>query len=322
MNKFVGKQLYQNTKISNLNPLVADLLKINEVQKKVRSSLVETGISGENCLEVVKVLSDILSFEAATIDDLKKKYDNPLDEYMNSQISFDLFQTHENLITQTYGDASNFFELGLHDNYVEILNNNLKTMESVKVADFTLENNSNKLLHAVHFQREKALKMDEDITWIDFNHNKLSQELHEGIRILIKTEMKSPFAIVNTRAWTTRPTGAAYGPNEDHKDGLHPGHLKVMVYLTPMDVDHGYFVVTGQDVIHRPRGNCILFKNSDFLHRGVPGEKYPRICMELTLHRTLLNVDQIQNGHPFGRHYKTIGTAYSLATESAVSLPG
>ena len=49
---------------------------------------------------------------------------------------------------------------------------------------------------------------------------------------MFKTYIGSPFVFINTRIWKTKPLSERMGPNNWHKDGFVPGHLKIMVYLT------------------------------------------------------------------------------------------
>ena len=55
-------------------------------------------------------------------------------------------------------------------------------------------------------------------------------------------------------------------------DSSEPGHLKIMVYLTPFDNEHGYFKFENKIVNNKPAGFSLMFKNSDLIHSGVPGE--------------------------------------------------
>jgi len=134
----------------------------------------------------------------------------------------------------------------------------------------------------------------------------LLRELHKEIRDLFSADVGSPFVIVNSRMWKTHPASEAFGPNDFHTDGFYPGHLKVMIYITPLSLESGYFEYKDGSIIRRlvnlPAGAAVLFKNSDIVHRGVPGTLNPRICVEITLMRATTNHDQTWCGHFFGRH--------------------
>ena len=99
-----------------------------------------------------------------------------------------------------------------------------------------------------------------------------------------------------------------------HYDGFCDGHMKIMVYLTPFDNEHGYFQLEKTKINNIPKGTAILFQNSDVKHAGVPGSKFNRISIEVTLMRSFINSPQKNNSHFFGRHfndpsylYKSIG---------------
>ena len=136
------------------------------------------------------------------------------------------------------------------------------------------------------------------------------QGLHKEIRSNISEQIGSPFAFINTRAWVTKSLSNEMGPNAPHKDGFLPGHMKIMVYLTPMSAEYGDFWIEGEQITGEESGFCIGFKNSDLLHSGKPGTKYPRICIEVTIMRTLQDNKQSHNSHVCGRHFLNVSSAY------------
>lgn len=151
--------------------------------------------------------------------------------------------------------------------------------------------------------------MDENLTVCDihkFNSSHiLVNKLHSEIRSLFHAEVGSPFVFVNTRMWISHPLGDRFGPNALHLDGFEAGHLKVMVYLSPLDIEHGYLEVKDgeiRQIIGKPPGVAVLFRNSDLEHSGVPGTKFPRISIEVTLMRSHIDASQTWAGHFYGRH--------------------
>ena len=136
-------------------------------------------------------------------------------------------------------------------------------------------------------------------------------KLHKELREIFSKDIRSPFVIVNTRCWRTIPLAKRIGSNKLHNDGFMPGHMKIMVYLTPLDDQHGFLQIENNEIKSKPRGTAILFQNSDILHSGVPGNKFDRISFEVTLMRTFTNSPQINQSHFFGRHFNHLKDFYS-----------
>ena len=127
-------------------------------------------------------------------------------------------------------------------------------------------------------------------------------ELHKELRRIFAKDINSPFVFVNTRMWTSKPASGRFGPNSMHKDGFKAGHMKIMIYLSEMNKEEGYFITKQKNFCDLPSGTAILFRNSDIEHSGVPGRSANRICIEVTLMRALVNGSQDRKGHFFGRH--------------------
>ena len=140
---------------------------------------------------------------------------------------------------------------------------------------------------------------------LDASHPLLAA-LHDEIRTMFSSSIGSPFVIVNSRMWISKPGGEAQGPNSFHTDGFAPGHLKVMVYVSPLTEEDGYFEYLDQGSIKRlvgyPAGTAVLFRNSEIVHRRVAGTCRERISIELTLMRSSAWQEQSWPGHFFGRH--------------------
>lgn len=134
----------------------------------------------------------------------------------------------------------------------------------------------------------------------------LLSKIHEEVRSMFSSDVGSPFVIVNSRMWITKPGSEVQGPNAFHADGFASGHMKVMIYVSPLTVEDGYFEYKkGADVQSMkdlPAGTAILFRNSDVVHRGVPGKTNPRIAIEITLMRSTVDHPQAWPGHFYGVH--------------------
>ena len=139
--------------------------------------------------------------------------------------------------------------------------------------------------------------------------------LHKELRNIFKVYIKSPFVFVNTRAWSTKANSSKFGPSLMHNDGFEPGHMKIMVYITPLNDEYGYFIPEGGLINNHPAGTCICFLNSDLEHAAVPGNIYNRICIEVTLMRAFINAPQLNMGAFFGRHALSPEVVYDAVTK-------
>ena len=78
------------------------------------------------------------------------------------------------------------------------------------------------------------------------------------------------------------------GARLHYDNGFEPGHMKIMMYSTPFDDEHGYFQYENITVNNKPKGLLILFQNRDSISDyGVPGNKYNRVALEVTIMRAL-----------------------------------
>ena len=144
---------------------------------------------------------------------------------------------------------------------------------------------------------------------------KVIRKLHRQLRDTFQSVIGSPFVFVNTRAWSTNPGAERFGPNSMHCDGFEPGHLKIMVYLSPLNEESGYLMLGDNKVTDQPAGTCVLFQNSDLPHSGVGGTTNLRIAIEVTLMRALIDLPQLWRGHHYGRHLRAPAIAYERASQ-------
>ena len=59
-----------------------------------------------------------------------------------------------------------------------------------------------------------------------------------------------------------------------------------MIYLQPLDENYGSLQIN-QTIFKFENPKAIWFKNSDVLHKGLPGKKYNRRAIEITIMQTL-----------------------------------
>ena len=219
-----------------------------------------------------------------------------------------LFSRHNELIKTAYGDNESFSTFNLNNNTVEILAGHLLSQETIVFSE--LASAKHEYLMVSNLRPDKYKALDENLIIFNFEMSDLIQKFHQSLREPLANYVKSPFSILNTRAWVTKPGSVNVGPNAQHTDGFAPGHLKLMIYLTPLNDDFGKLSIDNKLLTSASAGACVIFKNSDVLHNGIPGLKYPRICIEITLLRSFINCQQFHDSHPNGKHYFNLSTPY------------
>ena len=225
---------------------------------------------------------------------------------------FPYFKAHNNLINEFYAPPNDsVFQLS-DKSFVDELLAYLLGLETATASDYKINDHScDKIFAAQPLANnpKNSTKLLNDVTYFLIGQHPIIQQLHKIIRGAIIGDVKSPFSIVNTRARCIKPNMPKSGAYLNHTDMFLPGHLKIMVYLNPMNKDYGYLVVNENEIIDRPKGTCVLFRNSDIEHRGVHGKIYERFCLEVTIQRTFVNLKQRHDGHPIGRHYASLNVA-------------
>jgi len=96
----------------------------------------------------------------------------------------------------------------------------------------------------------------------------------------------SPHRIINIRAWEMLPATEIFGPSDWHTDGFHSGHMKIMLYLTELSASGGSIQLWNNSPLESKPGLVLVFKNSDLMHRAIPGRIGSRKLIELTVQRT------------------------------------
>jgi len=245
------------------------------------------------------------------------------------------FVAHNKLIDEVYPPANDAVFKISDKLFIAELLDHLSGIETSKLSDFTKNNHKCDQIFATNpladygndnfSYSEKGKKLisegyDDGTKYFIIKEHPLIQKLHKLIRVAIKGDVRSPFAIVNTRAWSVAPKTCKLGAFRNHNDGFLPGHLKIMVYLNPMSRDHGYLIINENEIIGEDAGTCILFRNSDIEHRGVPPEMFERICFEITIQRTFINIEQHHDGHPIGRHYASLNRALTTNLDDGFSI--
>ena len=225
-----------------------------------------------------------------------------------------VFSHHAQLVSYFFGNPKNVFAFKISEDRVEELSAWLAKMPTTSFEKET--KNQTGPLFAPRLQTKGVIEqLDQNLIPFYLTNCEVIQDLHKEIRSNISEQIGSPFAFINTRAWVTKSLSNEMGPNAPHKDGFLPGHMKIMVYLTPMSAEYGDFWIEGEQITGEKPGFCIGFKNSDLLHSGKPGTKYPRICIEVTIMRTLQDNKQSHDSHVCGRHFLNVSSAYENLVE-------
>jgi len=232
----------------------------------------------------------------------------------------DPFYIHSKAISQRYPKADSFSMGRISDSLIFELQELIKTIgdDSIKNSITPLKEYNNLIIGGCskteEFERLEEQLIVHPLHLLDTLEGPI-ERLHKELRKIFVDNIKSPFAFINTRAWTTRPSSAQYGPNALHKDGFKLGHMKIMIYLTPLNEEYGDFTLENKKITNHPQGTCICFANSDVLHAGVPGKKYNRVCIEVTIMRSFIDSPQFYKGVFFGRHFTSPEVVYQISNK-------
>ena len=223
------------------------------------------------------------------------------------------FSIHEKMVDRIYGPVSQPYCVAQISNGLFVaLTEWIASQDNVSLVERYHHQIKSRLFCLSEFPDPNVLStLDRNMTWYPpMKRGPLRQQLHDELRELFRTAVQSPFAIVNTKAWSTKPNTEQFGPTRLHTDKFEPGHLKVMVYLQPLNQECGSLRVAEHVLADERDGVCVLLNNSDVLHAGVPGTSRERVLVEVTLFRSLFNIRQFHAGHINARHYKRATTAY------------
>ena len=241
------------------------------------------------------------------------------DEYDKSS-----FYNHSKALSQRYDPATPVTIDKISDNLLVELQELIKTVgdESIKKCMSQSQIYNNLILGQQKEVLEEQLDLKEEPLIVHPLHllDPLLgpiYRLHKEIRTIFADHIKSPFAFVNTRAWSSRPNSGPVGGNQLHTDGFKPGHMKIMIYLTPLNEEYGALFLENKKITNYPKGTCVCFLNSSkkLVHAGVPGTKYLRTAIEVTIMRAFIDSPQFYNGHFFGRHYTSPEVVYQISNK-------
>tara|TARA_B100000780_G_scaffold235629_1_gene176290 strand:- start:633 stop:1409 length:777 start_codon:yes stop_codon:yes gene_type:complete len=155
--------------------------------------------------------------------------------------------------------------------------------------------------------------------WFKLSDSEFINGYLKKIIPIIKDNIKSPFSIVNLRAWKSLPNSKPTffknrkkGAFRMHTDNFPPGHFKCMVYLSPLDTKHGKFQIEKNLIQSETSGTSILFSNSDYYHQAITGTENDRYAFEITIMRTFTKVNELKYsyGSPNVTYLKNAFFAY------------
>jgi hypothetical protein len=126
---------------------------------------------------------------------------------------------------------------------------------------------------------------------LDSTGQALLSEALAKMRDDVASCLGTPWRIIGIKSWTTPPGKPPIGMYGWHGDDWVGELFKIMIYLTPMSAKNGSLEILekGKKIfVESPDpGRWILFRNSDLVHRGVPGSDCERAVIEITLSRGL-----------------------------------
>jgi hypothetical protein len=112
------------------------------------------------------------------------------------------------------------------------------------------------------------------------------------LRDEVASFLGSPWRVVAVKSWTTPPGKPPVDMYGWHGDDWVGELFKIMIYLTPMTRQSGGLEIFlgGRTIFLESLdpGKWVLFRNSDLLHRGVPGTDTMRAVIEISLSRALV----------------------------------
>lgn len=217
-----------------------------------------------------------------------------------------LFDVHEAVVSALWGKPRPYKTLRIP----QALNDEvLAHLNSSPMIDIRPTANSK---FNVVMEKDIYEKLNANVTYYDVKKCPLFDEVIEMALDQVGDYCRSPLSVVNLRAWASKANSEAFGPNEMHTDGLAAGHLKIMYYPKGLNEKIGKLQLEDTILDDLPPGSCVIFKNSDLLHRGIPGTSEDRISVEITLMRSLLPFRVDYSGTPNDRHLPNPFTPYLI----------
>jgi hypothetical protein len=239
-----------------------------------------------------------------------------------SNNDFYSFNAHEKKIVDKYGFIKeNFFCDYLPEELTQELKNHINNLKPFSKQELIKEFQRYDPL--VETTNQKTLEGEVDTILSGYcldPNDPVIDKLHNYLRNSFKDYLKSPITFVNSKAWTTPNDTKLIASNAMHLDGFEPGHLKFMIYINGLSRAEGEIILDKELITNKKPGFVLLFKNSDVVHAGVPGETGKRLVVEFTIMRTFIDKPQINRSHFVGRHLRSPLIAYYSGNENSNTL--
>jgi len=173
--------------------------------------------------------------------DLIKKIKNKI-RFFKTNTSFII---NNWLVSLFYGkDIETYFFYQTSSEDVDQIKKVLDSSKQLKMLDVPTKGKATTYSYASDDSEKELFElMNKEQTWFEIKRNPVFDNFLTKIKPIIRSYLKSPFAIVNLNAWKTKPNmkvlrdeeGNVRGPNRLHQDGMPAGHYKCLVYLKPLD---------------------------------------------------------------------------------------
>ena len=245
-------------------------------------------------------------------EDFKKKFSRKID-YIRRNTSFAI---NEWVVSVLYGkDIRSPFAFQTSPEDVEQIMNMLESSKQIKMSKV-----SEKRKRCTPQMSETLYaRMGANQTWFEIKRNVLYDNFIKKIAPVFRNYLKSPFTVVSLTAWKTPPNmdvshdpdDNRRGPNVLHVDGYPPGHFKCIVYLKPLNDAYGRVQYEGE-IVESEKPGCSLMFDTERFHQSMPGNSEDRYCFEMTVMRTVVEVDILKYypGAPASVHLNQAYQAY------------
>jgi hypothetical protein len=233
---------------------------------------------------------------------LKEKFQISASQYLSFSIRKKTFLNNNKIDTRAFVEVSfTLYSLLSNTKFKKCKDFGIFQLESQDLAKFEnifndapqikIGNNSNPNYFSSPLNENQLLLLNENNSYKDGNYFKLTiDSFIDKYREYFQSITNAPFRVVNIRAWEMLPNKSSFGPSDWHKDGFAPGHAKIMVYLSELSQTGGTIQIHGLEPLQTEPGTVFIFRNSDLLHRAIPGTFGRRKLIEITIQLLIINV--------------------------------
>jgi hypothetical protein len=201
------------------------------------------------------------------------------------------WRKYDRLVRKTRGDAE-FRRLGYKIGHLSerIATEMRHVMMTAPIVCFSSAEQVNGFVgHAYDEGFDKSINHQSQFRRLDPAGEALLEKALAELRNEVASCLGSPWRIVAVKSWTTPPSNSAAYMYGWHGDEFPEELFKIMIYWGPMSRETGGLEIysKGKEIFVQSssHGTWVLFRNSDLLHRGVPGNKGVRAATEVTICR-------------------------------------